>query len=676
MRKKQILVMGLVVLAILAMSFILVMMTTGREAYGKEQQHTCPTCKGEKRIPCPGKTQLRSGSETYTAQCPSCKKNKAHHTIYYCTTCGLVNESWHCIKESGGCGYKRNSISYDGKHFILENENSTNNYHRFCTIPCPDCKATGKVNCTFGDWEQYNSTTHRRYCTERTCNNFEESNHRFINGVCRDCGYRCTHNWNSSTGKCDNCGETCSHIGGTHVNNGTCTRCGYKYQTHSKGTTVKYKDITGTTHTAYYECTFAGCTYTYNENAENHIITSWTNNGNGTHSGTCTKCGYKVTNNHNYGTDGKCKDCGATKPSTECEHVWVIEKNANNHWEKCTKCNNIRNMEAHTITTWVDNGNGTHSGTCTKCGYTVTKNHNYGTDGKCKDCGATKPVESCEHNWETAYDNTYHWDKCTKCGEIKNKAKHTMTAWKDNGNGTHSRTCTKCGYKMTENHNYNNGKCDDCGATKPSTECEHNWKIANDNTYHWNECTKCGEIKDKAKHTMTAWKNNGNGTHSKTCTKCGYKITENHNYNNDGKCDDCDATKPNTECNHDWKQKDDETNHWKECTKCGEIKDKAKHTVKEWKDNGDGTHSGNCTVCNRKITEKHEKGTDGKCTKCGATISNNNNNNGNNNNSGKNNTSNNVIPNTGANSSVIIGIVAFAAIAGIAYMRLKKLENN
>ena len=522
MRKKQILVMGLVVLAILAMSFILVMMTTGREAYGKEQQHTCPTCKGEKRIPCPGKTQLRSGSETYTAQCPSCKKNKAHHTIYYCTTCGLVNESWHCIKESGGCGYKRNSISYDGKHFILENENSTNNYHRFCTIPCPDCKATGKVNCTFGDWEQYNSTTHRRYCTERTCNNFEESNHRFINGVCRDCGYRCTHNWNSSTGKCDNCGETCSHIGGTHANNGTCTRCGYKYQTHSKGTTVKYKDITGTTHTAYYECTFAGCTYTYNENAENHIITSWTNNGNGTHSGTCTKCGYKVTNNHNYGTDGKCKDCGATKP-----------------------------------------------------------------------------IEECEHNWERAYDNTYHWDKCTKCGEIKNKAKHTMTAWKDNGNGTHSRTCTKCGYK----------------------------------------------------------------------------ITENHNYNNDGKCDDCDATKPNTKCNHDWQQKDDETNHWKECTKCGEIKDKAKHTVKEWKDNGDGTHSGNCTVCNRKITEKHEKGTDGKCTKCGATISNNNNN-GNNNNSGKNNTSNNVIPNTGANSSVIIGIVAFAAIAGIAYMRLKKLENN
>ena len=176
---------------------------------------------------------------------------------------------------------------------------------------------------------------------------------------------------------------------------------------------------------------------------------------------------------------------------------------------------------------------------------------------------------------------------------------------------------------------------------------------------------------------MTTWKDNGDGTHSKTCTKCGYKMTEKHNYNDDGKCPDCDATKPSTECEHNWKQKDDETNHWKECTKCGEIKDKAKHTVKEWKDKGDGTHTGKCTECNREITEKHEKGTDGKCTKCGATISNNNSNNNNNNsNSGKDNTSNNVIPNTGANTTVVIGMIAFATIAGITFMRLKKLENN
>ena len=604
MRKKQILVMGLVVLAILAISFILVMMFTGREAYGREQQHTCPTCKGKGIIPCPGKTELKEGTQTLTAQCPKCKKNKAHHSIHFCRTCGVVNEAWHCDKASGGCGYKKNLISYNGKVIILENENYTENYHINCTIPCPDCDETGKVDCTFGDWEPYNKKTHIRYCTERRCNNYEISTHRWRNGVCRDCGYRCPHNWNPSTGKCDNCGETCSHIGGTHANNGTCTTCGYKYQTHSKGTTVKYKDITGTTHTAYYECTFAGCTYTYDENAENHIITSWKNNGNGTHSGTCTKCGYIVTNNHNYGTDGKCPDCGATKPVTECEHNWIMENNATNHWEKCTKCNKIRNLDLHTIKTWVDNGNGTHSGTCIICGYMITRDHNYGADGKCKDCGATKPV----------------------------------------------------------------------------TECEHNWKISHDETYHWNECTKCGEIKDKAKHTMTTWKDNGDGTHSKTCTKCGYKITEKHNYNGDNKCDDCGATKPNTECEHDWKQKDDETNHWKECTKCGEIKDKAKHTVKEWKDNGDGTHTGTCTECNRKITEKHEKGTDGKCTKCGATVSNNNSNNNNNNNnnsnSGKDNTSNNVIPNTGANTTVVIGMIAFATIAGVAFIRLKKLENT
>ena len=54
-------------------------------------------------------------------------------------------------------------------------------------------------------------------------------------------------------------------------------------------------------------------------------------------------------------------------------------------------------------------------------------------NGKCDDCGATKPSTECEHNWKIANDNTYHWNECTKCGEIKDKAKHTMTAWKDNG---------------------------------------------------------------------------------------------------------------------------------------------------------------------------------------------------------------------------------------------------
>ena len=103
-------------------------------------------------------------------------------------------------------------------------------------------------------------------------------------------------------------------------------------------------------------------------------------------------------------------------------------------------------------------------------------------------------------------------------------------------------------------------------------------KIANDNTYHWNECTKCGEIKDKAKHTMTAWKDNGNGTHSKTCTKCGYKITENHNYNNDGKCDDwrCNKTKHKSTMIGNKKMMKQIIERM--CTKCGEIKDKAKNT--------------------------------------------------------------------------------------------------
>ena len=52
-----------------------------------------------------------------------------------------------------------------------------------------------------------------------------------------------------------------------------------------------------------------------------------------------------------------------------------MDKDATNHWEECTKCGEKRNEEAHTITTWTNNGDETHSGTCAKCGYKVTKKH-------------------------------------------------------------------------------------------------------------------------------------------------------------------------------------------------------------------------------------------------------------------------------------------------------------
>ena len=468
------------------------------------------------------------------------------------------------------------------------------------------------------------------------------------------------HDWNN--GVCYTCGATCYHNGATHANGGICTICGEQYENHSKGTTVKYKDKTSTTHTPYYECSFTGCSYTYDEASEPHNVTRWTDNGNGKHSGTCTKCNENVTEDHSYGSDNKCTKCGSVQ---DCEHNWTTDNDATNHWEKCTKCDEIKNKEKHIVTTWTDNGGETHSGTCTKCGYSVSENHNYGTDGKCKSCGATKATTGCEHNWTSKNDATNHWEACTKCGEIKNKEKHIVTTWTNNGGETHSGACTTCGYRVTENHNYEGNNCKDCGATKPQEECTHDWKQKNDTTNHWEECTKCGKIRNKETHTMSAARDNGDNTHTKTCTKCNYKVTSNHSYNSSNKCTDCGATKATTGCEHNWTSKNDATNHWEACTKCGEIRNKEKHSVTNWKDNGNGTHSGTCGKCNKTLTENHSEGTDGKCTECKATVSNNNNNN-NNTSEGK------VIPNTGKGTTITIGITAIVALLGIAAVGLKK----
>ena len=622
-----------------------------------------------------------------------------HIEIWECEDCGLINQVSKCYTEQGGCGYKATFITYGGANpILLEGDEADTDYHtNSCKITCTSCNGTGEENCTYGNWQQENQIYHIRYCT--SCNNPQRALHDWSDGVCYSCGAVCSHNWNSATGTCTICEKTCTHTGGTHANNGTCTTCGYKYEAHGQGTTLKYKDITATTHTHYYECTFAGCAEVYEATIENHTVETWTDNGDGTHSGTCTACGENVSENHTYGADDKCTKCNATKPAEVCNHDWSMEKNETEHWEKCSKCNEIRKQSAHNMAMCTDNGNGTHTKTCAGCGYAVTENHNYGTDDKCTECNAIKPAETCEHDWTIENDETNHWEKCTKCEETRNNEAHTITLWTDNGDGTHTGTCTTCGYKSTKEHTYGtDDKCTECNSAKPTETCEHEWVVESDNTDHWEKCTKCNQIRNKENHTMTVAKDNGNGTHTKTCTKCNFKITSEHEYGTDNKCKDCGIVKATTECEHNWEAKVDETYHWDECTKCKEVKNKEKHTVTNWKNNGDGTHSGTCTKCNKTITSNHNKGTDEKCIECKADMSNNNNNNNNignntnNNNTGNNNNNNNsntgsnnnagnntaggkVIPNTGSGTVITIAITATIAVLGIATVGLKKYKD-
>jgi len=59
----------------------------------------------------------------------------------------------------------------------------------------------------------------------------------------------------------------------------------------------------------------------------------------------------------------------------ECEHSYVIKYNETQHWEECTKCNEQKTetLENHILGNYVDNGDGTQTSTCSKCGYKLTK---------------------------------------------------------------------------------------------------------------------------------------------------------------------------------------------------------------------------------------------------------------------------------------------------------------
>ena len=324
---------------------------------------------------------------------------------------------------------------------------------------------------------------------------------------------------------------------------------------------------------------------------------------------------------------GICTNNATNADTTEtCEHEYVTKYDETNHWQECSKCGFVK---ADSIV-----------------------EHSYNEKGKCE-CGATK--STCEHEYVTKHNKTNHWEECSKCGAIKEDSvkehtydkngkcecgetksteetcEHEYVTKYDKTN--HWQECSKCGFIKADSiveHAYDeNGKCE-CGATKKTEEtCEHEYVTKYDKTNHWEACSKCGEVKANS--------------------------TEKHTFDESGKCK-CGATKQTEEtCEHEYVTKYDKTNHWEECSKCGEIKANS--------------------------TEKHTYDENGKC-KCGATKSAEENNNGgetkgdeNKNNTGKDNTSTDKdIPYTGAKKVGIIAIVALAIIVTVSAVKMRKYK--
>ena len=178
------------------------------------------------------------------------------------------------------------------------------------------------------------------------------------------------------------------------------------------------------------------------------------------------------------------------------------------------------------------------------------------------------------HTYSTTWstDETNHWHECSVCGDKKDLAAHV------DANNDHN--CDVCDKKMSD-HTGGTATCKDkatctiCGQ-KYGELAAHNYKTewSTDETNHWHECSVCGDKKDLAAHVDANNDHNCDVCDKKmsdhtggtatckdkaTCTICGQKYGElaAHNYKTE------------------WST--DETNHWHECSVCGDKKDVAAH---------------------------------------------------------------------------------------------------
>ena len=271
----------------------------------------------------------------------------------------------------------------------------------------------------------------------------------------------------------------------------------------------------------------------------------WTSNGNGTHSRRCT-CNAAETVNCSGGTatctqKAKCTVCGA-EYGNALGHDFTVRKYDNdNHWMKCSRCDEIENKSPHT---W-DNGTVTTAPTCTKEGKTTYI---------CTECGATKtePINATGHSWksEWTFDATHHWHECTNenCDVTDNSGK--------NGYAEHTGGKATCTEKA---------KCTVCGV-------------------------KYGAI-DPANHTGTEQWTQTTTTHEKKWSCCGVITVQSENHKwTDGVCSECGYV-----CQH----KDTDKNHI--CDICGktisEHKDADNNHICDYCNKKISDHSGGTATC-------------------------------------------------------------------------------
>ena len=273
-----------------------------------------PADSGIKKAP--GISVQSTGS--IIGNCPSCGKysfqgtyvevahsSRGHANYNECYLCHYVQYlGTYTYKSHGAGGYGSGTCPDCGSHtWVLQSQQAstcTSNGYRSYSCACGQTKsetiyASGH-NYSYGSWEQYSSSQHRRTGSCRNCGatDYDYASHSMSYG-----------SWSNSSSS-------------QHSRTASCRTCGYSttdYGNHSysTGSWSKYSD---TQHRRSKTCSGCGAS-TYDYADHSYSYGSWTRADDTQHKRTKT-CSACKTSSEEYADhvdangDGKCDDCGAT----------------------------------------------------------------------------------------------------------------------------------------------------------------------------------------------------------------------------------------------------------------------------------------------------------------------------------------------------------------------------
>ena len=264
----------------------------------------------------PGISVTSTGS--IIGNCPSCGKysfqgtyvevahsSRGHANYNECNSCHYVQYlGTYTTKSHGSGAYGSGTCPECGSHtWVLQSQRAatcTSNGYRNYSCACGQTKSetiySSGHSYSYGSWEQYSSSQHRR------------------TGSCRNCGATdydyASHSMSYSSWSNSSSSQ--------HSRSATCRTCGYsttEYSSHSysTGSWSKYSD---TQHRRTKTCSGCGAS-TYDYADHSYSYGSWVSDSETQHkrTKTCSACGdsgYEYADHVDADNDGKCDDCGAT----------------------------------------------------------------------------------------------------------------------------------------------------------------------------------------------------------------------------------------------------------------------------------------------------------------------------------------------------------------------------